>query len=90
MLEGDIVLDGVKLSADACGLAELEQCQAQLVLIGIEAAGPYHQTLAAYLSGRQDVVVRLVNPAAVAAIRKSQLKPCPAPAATPTTLKSPG
>lgn len=80
-LHGDVVLEGVKLTADAHGLAELErlvslargQCRAQLVLVGIEAAGHYHQTLAAHLDGRQDLVLRLVNPAAVAAVRKSQL-----------------
>lgn len=80
-LDGGIVLDGVKLTADAAGLAELERlvglarerCRAQLVLIGIEAAGHYHQTLAAHLDGRQDLTLRLVNPAAVAAVRKSQL-----------------
>jgi transposase len=80
-LDGDIVLDGVKLPADARGLAELqrliacarEECRAQLVLIGIEAAGHYHQTLAAHLNEQHDVVLRLVNPAAVAAVRKSQL-----------------
>jgi transposase len=80
-LDGDIVLDGVKLPADARGLAKLQQliacareeCRAQLVLIGIEAAGHYHQTLAAHLNEQHDVVLRLVNPAAVAAVRKSQL-----------------
>jgi transposase len=80
-LRGEVVIEGTKVPANAVGLRVLqgiidgarEQCHAQLVLIGVEAAGHYHQTLAAHLDERRDVTLRLVNPAAVAAIRKSQL-----------------
>jgi hypothetical protein len=40
---------------------------AQLVVVGVEAAGHYHQTLAAHLADRGDLLLRLLNPAAVAA-----------------------
>lgn len=43
------------------------------MVVGVEVASHYHQALAAHLSKKSDIVLRLVNPAAVAAIRKSQL-----------------
>jgi transposase len=80
-LDGEVVLNGTKIAATAEGMACLEQLldrarrerAAELVVVGIEAAGHYHQTLTAHLDGRRDLIVRVVNPAAVAAIRKSQL-----------------
>jgi transposase len=80
-LTGDVVVDGTKVVANEAGLATLERlikiarenCRAELILVGVEAAGHYHQTLAAHLDARDDLVLRLVNPAAVAAVRKSQL-----------------
>ena len=80
-LDGDVVLEGVKVPATADGLAMLERLverlrrerRAQLIVVGVEAAGHYHQTLAAHLNQSPDIVLRLVNPAAVAAMRKSQL-----------------
>lgn len=80
-LDGDVILEGVKIPATADGLAELAQMvervrsehRAELLVVGVEAAGHYHQTLAAHLNQRSDIILRLVNPAAVAAIRKSQL-----------------
>jgi transposase len=80
-LNGDVILEGVKIPATADGLTQLElmverlrrEHRAELVVVGIEAAGHYHQTLAAHLNQQSDLVLRLVNPAAVAAIRKSQL-----------------
>lgn len=80
-LRGEVVIEGAKVPANAAGLRVLEgmiddvreRRRAQLVLVGVEAAGHYHQTLAAHLDERSDVTLRLVNPAAVAAIRKSQL-----------------
>jgi hypothetical protein len=44
-----------------------------VVVVGIEATGHLHQTLAAHLSDVEKVVVWLVNPAAVTAVRKAQL-----------------
>jgi transposase len=80
-LNGDVILEGVKVPATAGGLSKIEQMverlrgehRAELFVVGVEAAGHYHQTLAAHLNDRPDIVLRLVNPAAVAAIRKSQL-----------------
>lgn len=80
-LLGDVILEGFKVPATAAGLADLEhvvdrlrsECRAELVVVGIEAAGHYHQTLAAHLDQRPEIVLRLLNPAAVAAVRKSQL-----------------
>jgi transposase len=79
-LLGEVVVDGVRLVADRAGLAELErliaatqaELGAQLVVVGIEAAGHHHQTLTAHLGDRDGLVVRLLNPAQVAAVRKQQ------------------
>jgi transposase len=79
-LLGEVVVDGVRLVADRAGLAELERLIAttraelggQLVVVGIEAAGHHHQTLAAHLGDRDGLVVRLLNPGQVAAVRKQQ------------------
>jgi hypothetical protein len=54
-LTGVVVADGVRLVADRAGLAELErviaelrwQLAAELVVVGIEAAGHQHQSLTA-------------------------------------------
>jgi len=80
-LHGSVVIDGTKVAADRAGLGQLtgllDQARirvgAQLVVVGVEAAGHYHQTLAAHLADRDDLLLRLVNPAAVAAVRKTQL-----------------
>jgi transposase len=80
-LHGSVVIDGTKVPADRAGLGQLSglldqarvQVDAQLVVVGVEAAGHYHQTLAAHLADRGDLLLRLVNPAAVAAVRKTQL-----------------
>jgi transposase len=80
-LHGSVVIDGTKVPADRAGLGQLggllDQARvrvgAQLVVVGVEAAGHYHQTLAAHLAERGDLLLRLVNPAAVAAVRKTQL-----------------
>src|SRR6266545_6063316 len=79
-LTGVVVADGVRLVADRAGLAELErviaelrrQLAAELVVVGIEAAGHQHQGLTAHLADRDGLHVRLLNPGAVAAIRKQQ------------------
>jgi transposase len=80
-LHGSVVIDGTKVTADRAGLGQLSglvdqaraRVNAQLVVVGVEAAGHYHQTLAAHLADRGDLLLRLVNPAAVAAVRKTQL-----------------
>jgi hypothetical protein len=41
-------------------------------VVGIEAAGHHHQTLTAHLLDRDELVVRLLNPAQVAAVRNQQ------------------
>ncbi len=74
-LTGEVVLDGAKLMADAAGLTQLvelvdssrRRLRAQAVVVGVEATGHFHQTLAGHLSDLHGVVVRLVNPAAVTA-----------------------
>jgi transposase len=79
-LLGEVVVDGVRLVADRAGLAELERLiqenrrklDAEVVVVGIEAAGHQHQTLTGHLLDRGDLVVRLLNPAQVAAVRKQQ------------------
>src|SRR6266508_2093276 len=79
-LTGAVVADGVRLVADRAGLAELERViaelrwrlAAELVVVGIEAAGHQHQGLTAYLADRDGLHVRLLNPGAVAAIRKQR------------------
>jgi len=78
-LHGNVVIDGTKVAADRVGLGQLtgllDQARArvgaQLVVVGVEAAGHYHQTLAAHLADRDDLLLRLINPAAVAAVRKT-------------------
>ena len=80
-LHGNVVIDGTKVAADRAGLGQLAgllgqaraRVGAQLVVVGVEAAGHYHQTLAAHLADRDDLLLRLINPAAVAAVRKTQL-----------------
>lgn len=80
-LTGEVVIDGAKVVADQAGLDGLrelveharQRLDAQLVIIGIEAAGHLHQTLAAHVAEWPGVVVRLCNPAAVSAVRKEQL-----------------
>jgi transposase len=79
-LLGEVVVNGARLVADRAGLAELErliaaaraELDAQLVVVGIEAAGHHHQTLAGHLDDRGELVVRLLNPGQVAAVRKQQ------------------
>jgi transposase len=79
-LLGEVVVDGVRLVADRAGLAELERVlratsarvDAAMVVVGIEAAGHHHQTLTGHLLDRDELVVRLLNPAQVAAVRKQQ------------------
>ncbi len=79
-LLGEVVVDGVRLVADRAGLAELERMlgaasarvNAAMVVVGIEAAGHHHQTLTAHLLDRDELVVRVLNPAQVAAVRKQQ------------------
>jgi Transposase len=79
-LLGEVVVDGVRLVADRAGLAELEgliaaasgRLDAGVVVVGVEAAGHHHQTLVGHLGDRDGLVVRLLNPAQVAAVRKQQ------------------
>jgi transposase len=79
-LLGEVVIGGVRLVADRAGLVELERLiatkrvalDAELVVVGIEAAGHHHQTLTAHLEDRDGLVVRLLNPGQVAAVRKQQ------------------
>jgi Transposase len=79
-LLGEVVVDGVRLPADRAGLAECERLiaaarsrlGAEVVVVGVEAAGHHHQTLVGHLSDRGELVVRLLNPAQVAAVRKQQ------------------
>ena len=79
-LLGEVVVDGVRLVADRAGLAELERMlgaasarvNAAMVVVGIEAAGHHHQTLTAHLLDRDELVVRVLNPAQVAAVRNQQ------------------
>jgi Transposase len=79
-LLGEVVVDGVRLVADRAGLAELQRLiattrvglGARLVVVGIEAAGHHHQTLTSHLRDRGELVVRLLNPGQVAAVRKQQ------------------
>ena len=70
----------MRLPADRAGLAECERLiaaarsrlGAEVVVVGVEAAGHHHQTLVGHLSDRGELVVRLLNPAQVAAVRKQQ------------------
>jgi Transposase len=79
-LPGEVMVDGVRLVADRAGLAELERLiattasrlDAAVVVVGVEAAGHHHQTLVGHLGDRDGLVVRLLNPAQVAAVRKQQ------------------
>jgi Transposase len=79
-LLGEVVGDGVRVVADRAGLTEVQRLiatassrrGAELVVVGVEAAGHHHQTLAAHLSDREELVVRLLNPAQVAAVRDQQ------------------
>lgn len=79
-LLGEVMVDGVRLVADRAGLAELQRLiaatssrlDAAVVVVGVEAAGHHHQTLVGHLGDREDLVVRLLNPAQVAAVRKQQ------------------
>src|SRR5215210_4381415 len=79
-LVGEVVVDGVRLVADRAGLAGLERLiattraglGAKVVVVGVEAAGHYHQTLVGHLGDRDGLVVRLLNPGQVAAVRKQQ------------------
>ena len=43
-----------------------------MVVVGVEAAGHRHQTLVGHLGDRDGLVVRLLNPAQVVAVRKQQ------------------
>ncbi|MGH8887760.1 MAG: IS110 family transposase [Egibacteraceae bacterium] len=80
-LTGQVMLEGARLIADAAGLVGLGELvegarariDAELAVVGIEAAGHLQQTLAAHAAGWPGVAVRLLNPAAVAAVRKQQL-----------------
>jgi Transposase len=79
-LLGEVVVNGVRLVADRAGLAGLErliatarvELDAQLVVVGVEAAGHHHQTLVGHLEDRGELVVRLLNPGQVAAVPKQQ------------------
>jgi len=80
-LSGEVVFDGVKVLADAAGLAQLtgliadarQRRGAEVVVVGVEATGHFHQTLTAHLVDVAGVIVRVVNPAAVTAVRKARL-----------------
>ena len=79
-LLGEVVVDGVRVVADRAGLAELQRLiattrsrlGAEVVVVGIEAAGHQHQTLVGHLDQQADLEVRLLNPAQVAAVHKQQ------------------
>jgi hypothetical protein len=79
-LLGEVMVDGVRLVADRAGLAELERLiaatssrlDAGVVVVGVEAAGHHHRTLVGHLGDRDGLVVRLLNPAQVAGVRKQQ------------------
>src|SRR5215204_5574494 len=80
-LVGEVMVDGVRLVADRAGLVELERLIAAtssrldagvVVVVGVEAAGHHHQTLVGHLGDREGLVVRLLNPAQVAAVRNQQ------------------
>jgi hypothetical protein len=76
------MVDGVRLVADRAGLAELERLiaatssrlDAAVVVVGVEAAGHHHQTLVGHLGERDGLVVRLLNPAQVAAVRRRPIR----------------
>lgn len=80
-LSGEVVFDGVKVLADAAGLTQLtgliadarHRRGAEVVVVGVEATGHFHQTLTAHLVDVAGVIVRVVNPAAVTAVRKARL-----------------
>ena len=69
-LHGSVVIDGTKVPADRAGLGQLSglldqarvRVDAQLVVFGVEAAGHYHQTLAAHLADRGDPVRSASSP----------------------------
>jgi predicted phosphodiesterase len=70
----------VRLVADRAGLAELERLiaaaasrlDAAVVVVGVVVVGHHHQTLVGHLGDRDGLVVRLLNPGQVAAVRNQQ------------------
>lgn len=80
-LTGEVVLEGRRLLASRAGFAQLletldelgDEMRAQLVVVGVEAAGHLHRTLVGHLGEVEDLEVRVLNPAAVAEERKKQL-----------------
>lgn len=80
-LGGEIVLEGRRLVANQAGfgrlLAVVEQTRArldaQVAVVGVEAAGHQHLTLVGHLRDVDGVEVCTLNPAAVAEERKKQL-----------------
>ena len=80
-LRGEIVFEGRRLLATRAGFAQLvemidelrDEVQAQLVVVGVEAAGHLHRTLVGHLREVEGLEVRVLNPAAVAEERKKQL-----------------
>lgn len=80
-LTGEIVLEGRRLVASRAGFTQLlatidgirDEVGAQLVVVGVEAAGHLHRTLVGHLREVEGLEVRVLNPAAVAEERKKQL-----------------
>jgi transposase len=80
-LTGEVVLEGRRLPATRVGLVELLDAidevraglRAQLVVVGVEAAGHLHRTLVGHLREVVGLEVRVLNPASVAEERKKQL-----------------
>lgn len=80
-LTGQVVLEGRRLTADRAGFVELvdrlvetrDELGAQLVVVGVEAAGHLHRTLVAHLRDQPWAEVQVLNPASVAEERKKQL-----------------
>lgn len=80
-LTGRVVLEGRRLAADRAGFDELvdqlggtrDELGAQLVVVGVEAAGHLHRTLVAHLRELPWLQVQVLNPASVAEERKKQL-----------------
>lgn len=80
-LTGAIVLKGRRVLATRAGFEQLvgvlervrDRLAAQLVVVGVEAAGHLHATLVGHLRDVEWVEVKVLNPAAVAEERKKQL-----------------
>ncbi len=80
-LTGQVVLEGRRVAADRAGFDDLveqiamvrDELAAQLVVVGVEAAGHLHRTLVAHLRELPWLQVQVLNPASVAEERKKQL-----------------